>query len=59
MTLIKREQILDFLNIKVKSYDEDPHKRWITTWNNYLNGTLVKNRVKTNCLSNSGHGVLN
>jgi integrase/recombinase XerD len=33
----KREQILEFLNTKVKSYDEDPDKRWITTWNNYLN----------------------
>ena len=33
----KKEQILEFLNTKVKSYDEDPDKRWITTWNNYLN----------------------
>ena len=33
----EKEQILDFLNTKVKSYDEDPDKRWITTWNNYLN----------------------
>ena len=31
----KKEQILDFLNTKVKNYDEDPDKRWITTWNNY------------------------
>ena len=35
--IIKKEQILDFLNTKVKNYDEDPDKRWITTWNNYLN----------------------
>ncbi|MGZ5550311.1 MAG: hypothetical protein ACXW07_06005 [Nitrososphaeraceae archaeon] len=27
----KKDQVLEFLNIKVKSYDEDPHKRWITT----------------------------
>ncbi len=33
----KKEQVLAFLNTKVKSYDEDPDKRWITTWNNYLN----------------------
>ena len=33
----KKEQILEFLNTKIKSYDEDPDKRWITTWNNYLN----------------------
>ena len=33
----KKEQILEFVNTKIKSYDEDPDKRWITTWNNYLN----------------------
>jgi hypothetical protein len=33
----KKEQILEFLNTKIKSHDEDPDKRWITTWNNYLN----------------------
>ena len=32
----KKEQILEFLNTKVKSYEEDPDKRWITTWNNNL-----------------------
>jgi integrase/recombinase XerD len=32
----KREQILEFLNTKVKSHDEDHNKKWITTWNNYL-----------------------
>jgi integrase/recombinase XerD len=37
LDIIKKEQILDFLNTKVKNYDEDPDKRWITTWNNYLN----------------------
>ena len=37
MTLTKKDQVLEFLNTKVKSYDEDPDKRWITTWNNYLN----------------------
>ena len=33
----RKEQLLEFLNTKVKSYDEDSDKRWITTWNNYLN----------------------
>lgn len=33
----RKEQVLEFLNTKVKSYEEDPDKRWITTWNNYLN----------------------
>ena len=28
---------LKVVNTKVKSYGEDPDKRWITTWNNYLN----------------------
>ena len=37
LDIIKKEEILDFLNTKVKNYDEDPDKRWITTWNNYLN----------------------
>ena len=27
----KKDQVLEFLYIKVKSYDEDPDKRWITT----------------------------
>jgi hypothetical protein len=35
--ITKKEQILEFLNTKVKSYDEDHDKKWITTWNNYLN----------------------
>jgi integrase/recombinase XerD len=33
----RKEQVLEFLNIKIKNYDEDSDKRWITTWNNYLN----------------------
>ena len=33
----KREQIISFLNKKIKTLDEDPEKRWITTWNHYLN----------------------
>jgi integrase/recombinase XerD len=33
----RKEQILAFLNTKVKKPDQDPEKRWITTWNHYLN----------------------
>jgi len=32
-----RELIISFLNKKIKSPEEDPDKRWITTWNHYLN----------------------
>ena len=33
----KREQITSFLNTKIKSSDIDPDKKWITTWNHFLN----------------------
>ncbi len=33
----KRGQILSFLNTKIKDISQDPDKRWITTWNHYLN----------------------
>jgi len=29
-------QILSFLNTKIKSPQDDPEKRWITTWNDYM-----------------------
>jgi integrase/recombinase XerD len=32
-----KEQITAFLDTKVKSREEDPDKKWITTWNHYLN----------------------
>jgi hypothetical protein len=32
----KKEQIIVFLNSKIKSVDEDPDKKSITTWNDYL-----------------------
>ena len=32
----KKEQIITFLDTKIKSSDQDPDKRWITTWNHYL-----------------------
>jgi integrase/recombinase XerD len=32
----RKEQIIKFLDTKAKSAEEDPDKKWITTWNNYL-----------------------
>jgi integrase/recombinase XerD len=32
-----KEQIIAFLDTKVKNREEDPDKKWITTWNHYLN----------------------
>jgi hypothetical protein len=32
----KKEQITAFLDTKIKSHEEDPDKKWITTWNHYL-----------------------
>jgi integrase/recombinase XerD len=32
----KKEQILSFLDIKIKYSAKDPEKRWITSWNHYL-----------------------
>jgi protein-tyrosine-phosphatase len=32
----KKEQIIAFLDTKIKTSDQDPDKKWITTWNHYL-----------------------
>jgi hypothetical protein len=32
----RKEQIIRFLDTKVKSSEIDPEKKWITTWNHYL-----------------------
>jgi integrase/recombinase XerD len=37
----EREQILRYLNGKIKDAQIDPDKRWITTWNHYLNRTKL------------------
>lgn len=31
-----KSQITSFLDTKIKTIEEDPDKRWITTWNDYL-----------------------
>jgi hypothetical protein len=33
----RKEQITTFLDTKIKSIEEDPDRKWITTWNDYLN----------------------
>jgi integrase/recombinase XerD len=32
----KKDQILSFLDTKVKTQEQDPDKKWITTWNHNL-----------------------
>jgi hypothetical protein len=32
----KKEQIINFLDSKMKNPEVDPDKKWITTWNDYL-----------------------
>jgi integrase/recombinase XerD len=34
--LSKREEILEYLNTKVKRKEEDPDGKWMRTWNDYL-----------------------
>jgi integrase/recombinase XerD len=34
--LKRREDIIAFLNTKIKHQEQDPDKKWITTWNHYL-----------------------
>jgi integrase/recombinase XerD len=33
----RKEEIIAFLDTKIKSIEEDPDRKWITTWNDYLN----------------------
>jgi integrase/recombinase XerD len=32
----QREHITSFLDTKIKSVEQDPDKKWVTTWNHYL-----------------------
>jgi hypothetical protein len=32
----EKSKIISFLDTKIKTIEEDPDKRWITTWNDYL-----------------------
>ena len=35
--ILQKEDILAFLDSKKKDLENDPERRWITTWNYYLN----------------------
>ena len=37
----EKEEIISFLNTKIKNLDVDPDKRWITTWNHFLNRIIL------------------
>ena len=49
----RKEQITAFLDTKIKSIEEDPDRKWITTGNDYLNDImyffrwLYSNKKKT------------
>ena len=36
LSIKEKEQILSFLNTRIKGTEIDPDKRWIRTWNDYL-----------------------
>jgi len=36
LQLTTSDQITKFLDTKIKANSDDPDKRWITTWNDYL-----------------------
>ncbi|MGC1927364.1 MAG: hypothetical protein WA667_00185 [Candidatus Nitrosopolaris sp.] len=48
-----REQILCFLDTKIKNTEKDPEEKWITTWNDYLNRIKLFFRWLTNRQNNS------
>jgi integrase/recombinase XerD len=50
-----KEQVFEFLDTKIKTYDEDPDKRWITTWNNYLNRSRLFYRWLYNHSNDTEH----
>lgn len=43
-TIQKKEQIIAFLDTKIKNIQQDPDKRWITTWNHYLH--MIKHFIR-------------
>jgi integrase/recombinase XerD len=45
----KKEQLILFLDTKIKDSSNDPEKRWITSWNHYLVRIKLFFRLKLNC----------
>ncbi|HZC20333.1 MAG TPA: hypothetical protein VE223_01690 [Nitrososphaeraceae archaeon] len=35
LDICKKEQVLSFLDTKIKNSEQDPEKKWINTWNDY------------------------
>jgi hypothetical protein len=44
-----KTQIISFLDTKIKNSEDDPDKRWITTWNDYLGRIKYFFRWLYNC----------
>jgi integrase/recombinase XerD len=55
----KSESVTDFLNSKLKSIDDDPDRRCLTTWNDYLGRLKYFFRWIHNCRKNSSNNDIN
>jgi hypothetical protein len=53
----KKEQILAFLNTRIKDSVADPDKRWIRTWNDYLQRIKYFFRWLSNYKQKEGNGI--
>jgi hypothetical protein len=42
---VTKSKILSFQDTRIKNIEIDPEKRWIRTWNDYLQRLLAKNKV--------------
>jgi hypothetical protein len=51
------ESITNFLNIKLKNIADDPDRRCLTTWNDYLRRLKYFFRWLHNCKKNSGNNT--
>ncbi|MFZ0328483.1 MAG: hypothetical protein WBP64_16450 [Nitrososphaeraceae archaeon] len=45
----RKDQIIAFLDTKIKNSDLDPDSKWIATWNDYLGGIKYFLRWLYNC----------
>jgi integrase/recombinase XerD len=52
-----KEKIVGFLDTKIKDNDNDPDKRWITTWNDYLGDLKYLFRWLHNYVLKLDHGI--
>lgn len=53
----KRQQILSFLDTRIKDVQTDPDKKWIRTWNDYLQRIKYFLRWLHNCKANEDKGL--